>query len=52
MADDNEPIHVSTEDARGGSTPGVVRWMLGLGLTVVIVGMALIWLVGRGTGAN
>jgi len=50
MHNDEEPIHISTLEARGGSTPGVVRWMLGLGLTVGIVGMALIWLVRQGSG--
>ena len=52
MADDEEPIHLPTDETRGGSTPGVVRWMLGIGLTVVIVGMALIWLVGQGSAGN
>jgi hypothetical protein len=51
MAENDEPVHLPTDKARAGSTPGVVRWMLAIGLTVVIVGMALIWLVGRGMGS-
>ncbi len=45
---ENEDLYLPTDRARAGSTPGVVRWMLAIGLTVVIAGMALIWLVGHG----
>jgi hypothetical protein len=42
MAQDNEPIHVSTDRARAGTTPGVTRYMLGVGLVLVIVAFAII----------
>lgn len=41
----NQPIHLDTDKARAGTTPGVVRWMLAIGLTAVILGMALLWLL-------
>lgn len=37
MADPNDPIHVSREDARAGSTPHVTRYVLPISLVLVIV---------------
>jgi hypothetical protein len=37
MADPNEPIHVSKEDARAGATPHVTRYVLPISLVLVIV---------------
>ncbi len=37
MADDNEPIHVNTDQARAGATPGMTRYILGASLILVIV---------------
>jgi hypothetical protein len=37
MADPNEPIHVSKEDVRAGSTPHVTRYILPISLVLVIV---------------
>ena len=39
MADPNKerPIHLDTNEARGGSTPGVTRYVLGASLVLVIV---------------
>lgn len=48
MQGDQHEIHLDTDKARAGTTPGVVRWMLAIGLTVTIVGMAIIWLVQGG----
>lgn len=36
MADPNEPIHVDTEDARAGATPGMTRYILAISLVLVI----------------
>jgi hypothetical protein len=45
MAENNEPVHVSTDGARAGTTPHVTRYVLGIGLVLVIVAFALIlWL--------
>ncbi|WP_230483225.1 hypothetical protein [Sphingomonas sp. Leaf21] len=37
MADPNEPIHVSKEEARAGATPHVTRYVLPISLVLVIV---------------
>ena len=41
MADD-EPIHVTTDQARGGATPGVTRYVLGISLVLIIVIFAVL----------
>ena len=42
MADDNEQIHVSTDRARGGSTPGVTRYVLGISMVLIIAVFAFL----------
>ena len=42
MAENNEPVHLSTEDARAGATPHVTRYVLGFGLVLVIIAFAVI----------
>ncbi|MES2989424.1 MAG: hypothetical protein V4808_16120 [Pseudomonadota bacterium] len=42
MAENEEPIHIATEAARGGETPHVTRYVLGFGLLLVILAFALI----------
>lgn len=48
MQGDESQVHIETDKVRGGTTPGVVRWMLLIGLSVTIIGMALIWALGSG----
>ena len=43
MADPNEQIHVTTTEARGGSTPGVTRYVLAASLALVIVLFAILF---------
>ena len=44
----SEPqIHETTTEARAGSTPGVTRYVLVIGLLLVIIIFAVIVLVGR-----
>ena len=50
MADDKEPIHINTDRARGGSTPGVTRYVLGVSLVLIIVLFAFIVLHGVHSG--
>ncbi|UYY78652.1 hypothetical protein [Sphingomonas sp. R1] len=45
MAEHDEPASVSKDRARGGTTPGVTRYVLGIGLLLVIVIFAIILLV-------
>ncbi|KQN24126.1 MULTISPECIES: hypothetical protein [unclassified Sphingomonas] len=37
MADPNERIHIETNDARAGATPGITRYILAISLVLVIV---------------
>jgi hypothetical protein len=42
MAENEEPIHVSSDRARAGATPHVTRYVLGFGLALVIIAFAVI----------
>jgi hypothetical protein len=37
-----EGQHIETENARAGSTPHIVRYVLGVSLALAIIGMAVI----------
>lgn len=37
-----EEKHIATEDARSGSTPHIVRFILGISLPLVIIGMLIV----------
>ncbi|MCX8477300.1 MAG: hypothetical protein MT490_16050 [Sphingomonas sp.] len=44
MAENDEPIHISTDRARAGTTPHMTRYVLGFGLALVIIVFAfLLW---------
>ena len=45
MADQNEPIHIEDDDARGAETTGHLRYILGIGLVLAIVAMSMIWII-------
>ncbi len=36
-------IHIDTDDARGGSTPKVMRWVLGVSLVLAVIAMSAVW---------
>jgi hypothetical protein len=40
-----EPEHISTTEARAGSTPRMTRYVLGWGLALVVIAFALIILL-------
>jgi hypothetical protein len=42
---DQPPSRDATTKARQGETPGIVRWVLGISLTLVLVGMVVAFLV-------
>lgn len=44
MADDNDRIHLETDEARAGSTPGMTRYILAASLILVILLFAAILL--------
>jgi len=45
MEDRDGEIHMETDEARGASTQNVVRWVLGIGLLLAIIGMSLAWII-------
>lgn len=45
MKDDELREHVTTTEARGGSTPHMTRYILGISLVLVVVLFAIIVLV-------
>ncbi len=45
MTDENEPIHLSTEQARAGSTPHMTRYILAFSLILVVAIFAVLVLV-------
>ncbi len=44
MADPNDQVHVSTNEARAGSTPGMTRYILGFSLVLIVVIFAFLLL--------
>jgi hypothetical protein len=47
--DNNTEIHVDRNEARAGSTPGIVRYVLAISLVLVIVAFAIIVMTGAFT---
>ena len=45
MQQDNEQLHIETNEVRGGSSPNVVRWVLAASLVLAIGAMSVIWLI-------
>jgi hypothetical protein len=37
MAQDNEQVEVTTEEARAGATPHMTRYILGISLVLVVI---------------
>ena len=38
--------HITTEEARGGETPHILRWILLIGITLAILALSAIWITG------
>lgn len=49
MHQEGESVHVSTEEASGGSKEGVVRWVLIIGTLLAIIALSAIWITGAAT---
>jgi len=47
METDNSEVHVGRDEARAGSTPGVVRYVLAIGLVLIVVAFAIIVIAGQ-----
>lgn len=46
MHREGEEVHLTTNEARGGSTPHIVRYVLLFSLILAIIAMSLIWITG------
>jgi hypothetical protein len=46
MERQGDEVHIQTDEARGGSTPNVVRYVLAIGLFLAIVALSVIWITG------
>lgn len=49
MAHRDDETHIGTDEARGGSQEGVVRWVLIIGTLLAIVLLSIIWMTGAAT---
>ena len=47
MADPNDDTHLNATEARGASTPGVVRYVLAASLVLVILGFIFAYYVNQ-----
>lgn len=48
MRNDSEPVHIDSDKARAGSTPHVVRYVLGFSMAGAIIAMAIAWWIWHG----
>ncbi len=46
MERQGDEVHVNTSEARGGSTPHIVRYILAISLILAIGALSLIWITG------
>jgi hypothetical protein len=46
MERQGDEVHLSEEEGRGGSTPGIVRYILIISLALAIGALSAIWMVG------
>ncbi|MEO1920925.1 MAG: hypothetical protein COW16_10810 [Sphingomonadales bacterium CG12_big_fil_rev_8_21_14_0_65_65_10] len=52
MRKEGEEIHVETDEVRGGSSSGVVRWVLLIGLLIAIVALSITWMTGAASSSG
>tara|TARA_A100001391_G_scaffold83275_2_gene54515 strand:- start:18818 stop:18967 length:150 start_codon:yes stop_codon:yes gene_type:complete len=45
MQQDDQQLHMTTDDARGGSSTNVVRWVLGISLVLAVIAMSVVWII-------
>mgnify|MGYP001005060682 CR=1 FL=1 len=46
MRMEGEEIHVTEEEASGGSQPHIVRYVLAISLSLAIIALTIIWISG------
>ena len=45
-----DEVHMNETEASGGSKEGVVRWVLGISLLLIVIAMSLAWIIPALTG--
>lgn len=46
MHREGEEVHIETDEARGGVTPHIMRYVLAISLVLALAAMSLVWIVG------
>jgi len=46
MERQNEEVHIATDEARSGSTPHIVRYVLLISLFLAIAALTVVWVTG------
>ena len=49
MERDGDEVHFETDEARGASSPNIVRWVLAISLFAAIALLSVIWITGAAT---
>lgn len=49
MERQGDEVHIETDEARGASTPHIVRYVLAISLLLAIAALTLIWVTGAAT---
>jgi hypothetical protein len=49
MERQGDEVHIETDEARGASSPNIVRWVLGISLFAAIALLSVIWIAGAAT---
>jgi hypothetical protein len=49
MERQGDEVHIETDEARGASTPHIVRYVLVISLLLAIGALSLIWIIGAAT---
>ena len=52
MERQGDEVHIETNEARGGSTPHIVRYVLVISLLLAIAAMSFIWITGAANTAQ
>lgn len=45
MHREGEEVHIDTEEARGGESTGVMRYVLGISLLLAVVALSIVWII-------
>jgi hypothetical protein len=46
MERQGDEVHIETDEARGASTPHIVRYVLLISLVLVIAALSAVWMIG------